>query len=451
MKSAHVIGLLVLASTLGLGGPADFKAGIGRVRITPREPIWLSGYAARKQPSQGVVHDLWVKALALEDSRRGRVVLIGADLIGLPRAITDPVAARLQKDYGLERSRVLFFATHTHSGPVVRANLTAMYELDAENARRIQQYGDVLTQALFDAAAAALGDLKPARLYYGTGRAGFAINRREPTPKGIRLGVNPSGPADHTVPVIKVAAPDGVLRAVLFAYACHNTTLGPDFYQISGDYSGFAQLALEEKHPGATAIFFTLCAGDQNPHPRGTLDLARRHGEALAAEVERVLTSAMRPLSGPFRTAFLTTELRFAHHTREMFEQRLGDPNPHRVRHARLMLKAYDERQPIRSAPYPVQAVRFGRDLTLVALGGEVVIDYQIRVGKEYAGREPLIVAAYANDVAFYVPSLRVLREGGYEPVDSMIYYGMPGPFDEDVEERVMAAVRQVMKRVGRR
>lgn len=450
MRRAPWALFLVAACLSPLGAAEAFRAGIGRVKITPQEPIWLSGYAARNRPSEGVVHDLWVKALALEDSRRNRVVILGADLIGLPRAITDPVAARLQKEYGLERARVLFTATHTHSGPVVRSNLTAMYDLDAENARRIQQYGDVVAQALFDAAAAALGDLKPARLFFGTGRGSFAINRREPTPKGIRLGVNPSGPSDHTVPVIKITAPDGSLRAVLFAYACHNTTLGQDFYRISGDYSGFAQLALENKHPGATAIFFMLCGGDQNPHPRGTLELARQHGEGLAAEVERVLAGEMKPLEGPLRAAFLMTDLRFAPHTREMFEQRLKDTNPHRVRHARLMLKAYDEQRPIRTAPYPVQVIRFGRSLTLLALGGEVVIDYQLRLQKEYGSREPLIVAGYANDVAFYVPSLRVLKEGGYEPVDSMIYYGMPGPFDEDVEERVVNAVRQVMKRVGR-
>lgn len=450
MKLARGLAFSLLASLTMPAGPADFKAGIGRVKITPQGPIWLSGYAARNRPSEGVVHDLWVRALALEDSRGGRLVLIGADLIALPRAITDPVAARLQSNYGLERARVIFTATHTHAGPVVRSNLTAMYDLDAENARRIREYGDVVARALFEAAAAALGDLKPARIQYASGRANFAINRREPTPKGIRIGVNPEGPTDHTVPVIKVTTPEGKLRAVLFAYACHNTTLGQDFYQIAGDFAGFAQLALEEKHPGATAIFFTLCAGDQNPHPRTKLELARQHGEALAAEVERVLQGAMTQLRGPIRAAFLLTDLRFAHHTRETFEQRLNDPNPHRVRHARLMLKAYDEQQPIRSAPYPIQAIRFDRTLTLLALGGEVVIDYQLRFQKEYGGREPLIVAAYANDVAFYVPSLRVLKEGGYEAVDSMIFYGMPGPFDEDVEERVVAAVRQVMKRVGR-
>jgi len=455
--ASKILGWLCLAGWLSAGGGpapaaprAEFKAGVARVKITPEQPIWLSGYAARNHPSEGVVHDLWIKAVAFEDARGGRAVIVGADLIGLPRAITDPVAARLEKQYGVERARLLFNATHTHSGPVVRSNLTAMYELDEENSRRIQRYGDVVAEALVHAVGGALADLKPAQVLYATGRGSFAINRREPTAKGIRLGVNPAGPSDHTVPVLKVVSPEGTLRAVIFGYACHNTTLGGDFYRISGDYAGFAQLELEKTHPGALALFLQLCGGDQNPNPRGTLELAERHGRSLAAEVSRVLEGDLRPLRGPLRAAFLVTELKFAPHSREQFEARLNDSNPHRARHARLMLQAYDERRPIRSTPYPVQAVRFGRDLTLLALGGEVVIDYQLRIQKEYAGGEPVVTAGYSNDVMCYIPSVRVLKEGGYEPVDSMIYYGMPGPFSEEVEETVMQAVRKVMKRVGR-
>ena len=97
-----------------------------------------------------------------------------------------------------------------------------------------------------------------------------------------------------------------------------------------------------------------------------------------------------------------------------------------------------------------MQAVSFGRDLTLLALGGEVVVDYALRVKKEY-GDKGIIVAGYTNDVMSYIPSLRVLKEGGYEAEASMIYYGQPGPYAEDVEERIFTAIRQAMKRAGRK
>jgi len=142
-------------------------------------------------------------------------------------------------------------------------------------------------------------------------------------------------------------------------------------------------------------------------------------------------------------------ELGFAPKSREDFEARLKETNVHRVRHARAMLRLYDDGNPIRRYPYPVQAIQFGKDLTLVALGGEVVVDYVLRIKREY-GSKGIIVAGYSNDVMSYIPSLRVLKEGGYEADESMIYYGLPGPYDEEVEDHIMKTVHQVMKRVGR-
>src|SRR5207245_791293 len=121
----------------------------------------------------------------------------------------------------------------------------------------------------------------PANLSFGNGIARYAINRRENSARGVKIGVNPKGPSDYDVPVLKITAPDGKLRAVLFGYACHNTTLTGEFYRLSGDYAGFAQIALEQANPGAMALFMMLCGADQNPNPRSTLDYAKRHGADL--------------------------------------------------------------------------------------------------------------------------------------------------------------------------
>ncbi len=426
---------------------ADFKAGVARADITPKSPIWMSGYASRNNPSEGVLEPLHAKALAIEDNRRGRAVIVTTDLIGLPRALTDEVSARVQKQWGLDRARLLFNSSHTHTGPVVRANLTTMYDLTAEQDAVIKDYSRALAEALYIIVGAALGDLKPARLAFAEGSTDFAMNRRELRIEGVRLGLNPKGPGDHSVPVIEVRGEDGALRAVLFGYACHNTTLTGQHYRLSGDYAGYAQSAIEAAHPGVTALFLMLCGGDQNPNPRGEVEHAVAHGKKLAGEVSRVLAGKLDPLRPPIRAAYQVTELPFAIHTRETFEKELQDRNPAKVRRAKEMLRLYDERRPIRLTPYPVQAIRFHRDLTILALGGEVVVDYALRAKREFAER--LVVAAYSNDVMCYIPSRRVLKEGGYEAVDSMIYYGMPGPFSEEVEETVFEAVGRVMKRVG--
>ena len=426
---------------------AGLRAGVARIDITPRGEIWMAGYADRTHPSTGVVHPLWAKALAIDDGRRGRAVIITTDLIGLPRAITDLVSARAQKEYGLERAQLLFNSSHTHTGPVVIPVLPTMFDLAPQDRETADQYRRRLTEDLFTAIGAALGRLAPAQLAYGSGQVHFAINRREPTPEGIRIGVNPSGPTDPDVPVLRVTAQDGSILAVLFGYSCHNTTLTGAFYRLSGDYAGFAQLDLEQRHPGAAAMFLELCAGDQNPNPRGRLEVAEQHGHTLASEVDRVLAEKLTPIQPPIRSAFRNIELEFATHTRETFEQELRTSEGARARRARAMLNAYDERAAIRHILYPIQAIRFSRDLTILALGGEPVVDYALRAKREYRGN--LMVLGYSNDVASYIPTSRVLKEGGYEAVDSMIFYGQPGPYAEEVGDRIFAGIRSVMRSVG--
>lgn len=439
------LSLLAAASALFA---ADYRAGVARVNITPRENLWLSGYASRTRPAEGALNELSAKALAVEDKKGRRIVIVTTDLIGLPRVMTDAVSARLQKQHGLERSQILFNSSHTHTGPVIRANLMTMYSLPPEQDRLLGDYSRQLTEDLFTVASAALGQLKPASLRYAQGTAGFAINRREPSPTGVRIGLNPTGPTDRSVPVLQVTGEDGKPLAILFGYACHNTTLTGEHYKYSGDYAGFAQSEIEAMYPGATALFLMLCGGDANPNPRTREEHARAHGKELAASVKSALDGATVPVRGELRSAFQTIRLNFRPHTREDFEKEAQSTNQYAARRAKEMLAAYDAGSPVRNTPYPVHALRFGKDMTILALGGEVVVDYALRAKREFP-KERLVVAGYSNDVMCYIPSLRVLKEGGYEADSSMIYYGMPGPFSEDVEDSIFSSIRAVLKRVG--
>jgi hypothetical protein len=439
-----ILGLLLVCGAADAADAPQWKVGVGRAAITPDAPMWLCGYASRKHPSEGIVHDLWAKALAIEDSQGGRVVIVTTDVIGLPREVTEEVASRLAKQHGLARSQIVFNSSHTHCGPAVWPGLPVMFDFSPEEQKQAEQYSARVTDVLVAVVAAALKDESPARLAFGRGSAGFGMNRRAPAPQGIRLAENPKGPVDHEVPVVSIRRPDGELRAVLTGYACHGTTLGGDCYQINGDYAGYAQIELEKAHPGATAMCLALCGGDQNPNPRGKLEMAAEHGKTLAAEVERVLGGSLRPVRPPVATAYQVVELEFTPHERAAFEKEAECTHVFRQRRARRMLAAYDAGKPVRQIQYPVQAVRFDGDLTLIALAGEVVVDYALRLKSEFP-KENLIVAGYSNDIPCYIPSLRVLREGGYESVDSMIYYGQPGPFAENVEERVLRACREAL------
>ena len=440
-----ILGLLALGA---VSAPGEFKAGVARKVITPTESIWMSGYAARTKPSEGVVHDLWAKALALEDTRGERVVIVTTDLIRLPREVSDEIAARVRKKYDLRRRQFVLNSSHTHSGPAVWPNLNVLLDIDSADRQRLIEYQKRLVDDLVAVVGAALSDLSPATLEVGHGSAAFAVNRRQPTEKGIRIGVNPDGPVDHDVPVLKIAAPDGKLRAVLFGYACHNTTLGGNRYQINGDYAGFAQLELEKALPGTTAMFLALCGGDQNPNPRGTMELAAKHGKSLADAVQQALSGTLEPISPTVRTAYTDVKLDFARQDRAVFEKEAKGNSAFRKRRAKRILAALDAGRQVWQVDVPVQAVGLGDKLVLLTLGGEVVVDYSLRLKRE-CPQTDLIVAGYTYDAVCYIPSRRMLREGGYEAVTSMIYFGRPGPFAENVEETLIGACRRLLTQVG--
>jgi hypothetical protein len=424
-----------------------FKAGVASKVITPTEPMWMAGYANRTKPAEGKVHDLFVKALALEDTAGGRLVLLTSDLVGLPRDLTEAVAREVRRKTGLSRDRLMLTVSHTHCGPVISGSLIDMYDMPAEYANKIPAYTAKLRGRMVETVLAALKDLKPARLAFGQGTTGFAVNRRQPTAKGVINGTNPRGPVDHAVPVLRVETPAGKLRAVVFGYACHNTTL--QFYKWCGDYAGYAQADLEKKHPGALALFWIGCGGDANPLPRSKVELCEKYGRMLARAVEKVLAGNLTPVKGRFRTRYSVVALPFGKlPTREKLAAEALSRNVALKKRAARLTKILDAGGKIddRYRYYPVQVWRLGDDLLWVALGGEVVVDYALRLKKELGGKRPLWVTAYANDVMAYIPSERVLKEGGYEGDTSMVPYGMPAKWAPGIEGKIVGKVHELAK-----
>jgi hypothetical protein len=418
-----------------------WKAGVSSTVITPARSIWMAGYAARNQSSVGTLQDIYAKALAIEDNSGRRVVIVTTDLLGITAPLAANVSGRVAKQYGLSRDRLMFNSSHTHCGPVIGRMLAVAYDLDDAQWREIDEYTKELEQKLVVTIGAALRDLRPARLSSGHSTAGFAKNRR--------VQFTPDGPVDHDVPILRVDDASGHMRAVVFGYACHNTTFPAEMCRINGDYAGFAQAELEQKHPGAVALFVMGCGADANPFPRGTEEIARAHGKTLAGAVDGALDGPLAPVSGNVKTTFETVSLAFDRPpSRDELNERLHDKNPFIAKHAREMLNILGNKGRLPADyPYPIQVWRFGNDLTWIALGGEVVVDYDLRL-KSLFGKDRLWVSGYSNDVFAYIPSLRVLKEGGYEGGGAMIYYVQPAPWAASVESTIISATERMVRSV---
>ena len=408
MKAIVLHCFLILWPILILAADADsapsWKAGAASIKITPTEPMTMAGYGGRKEPAEGTEQDLFAKALAIEDESGEKAIILTMDLIGVRDQLRKDVVDRLSKENQIQARSVLMNASHTHCGPAYYSNNAVA-----------QAYYKSLVDKLVAVSKESLKNLKPAQLTYSHAQCGFAMNRRTPTENGVRNHPNPTGVVDHSVPVLRVANAEDELVAVLFGYACHNTTMG--FRKWLGDYAGYAQEYFEERHPGVTALYMAGCGGDQNPYPRSMVYFAQKHGRSLCTAVEAALEEGQRvkyhqrQISGGLQTALDTVHLEYTDPDRESWD-------------------------------YPVQLIQFGKDLTIVALGTEVVVDYSLRLKKELGRAEgPAIwVAAYSNVYSGYIPSKRVSEEGGYEA---------SRPYKPETEDKIISKASGLYKQLN--
>lgn len=413
--------------------------------------MWMSGYGGRDRPAEGTLTELWAKAMALEDSQGNRFVLVTLDLVGIDRETSAAITAGVAAAYDLPRQAIALSTSHTHSGPVVGDNLRAMYFIDEQAWGLVRRYTAELVENTIAVVGRALDDLQPAQLGWTVGRAHFATNRRNNPEAEVpqrRQAGRLDGPVDHDVPILVAQSPDGQYRGIVCGYACHATVLSG--YQWSGDWPGYAQMAIEERFPGAVALVWAGCGADQNPLPRRQVELAQQYGQQIDEAVAAALGGDLIPIAGTLDVRFDQIDLQLAEiPTREQLEATLESENRYEVSRARLLLDQLESEGEIPATyPYPVQTVALGDGPRWVFLGGEVVVDYALRLKLELgAGRT--WVAGYCNDVMAYIASRRVLREGGYEGARSMLYYGLPSPWDESIEEAIVAAVRTQVAQLG--
>jgi hypothetical protein len=345
-RRTWVIVVLALSAAAAMAG-AELRAGAARVAITPRVSIWLAG---RNHTSESVAGEIYARALALDDGAGGRAVLIAIDLAGLPRSLTERVAADIMKAQGLERSQIVFNSSHTRNAPLVKGLQSAHEPADAAELKQIDQYSEALARYLAQVAATALADLKPARIGFGIGQV--AANDK-----------------DTTVPVLRVVTPKGGVIAVLFGCSS-DAALEDNSFAINGDFAGVAEAALEKEYPGAIALFYRLGGAGKSPQQNETIEVMKQNGAALAGEVSRLMKSALEPVKGRLRSGLIETALPFVADTREM-----------------------------RQVPYAVQVLRFDEGFALVALGGEGAPEQPGKIRKLLHNKE-IVVAEGSGDGA---------------------------------------------------
>jgi len=427
-------------------------AGTAQSKITPKTKFWMGGFAARTKPAEGTLHELWVRALALEAPDGPTGVFVSLDLVGVPKWLYDDLCDRIREDHGISREWIRFSASHTHSGPVLKSALTDIYPLDNRQRELIDEYSQWIEEEILKTVDSALASRTPASLSSGIGSAPFGVNRRtnveSEAVEKLANAIEPIGPHDHDVPVLAVRTPNGELRAVVFGYAAHTSALTSN-YRWSGDYSGVAQNLLEANHPGTVALFFQGCGSDQSALPRGTVERCEQLGAEMAEAVDNVLGKDMREIKPRFEAAIDLVELPFGDQPDEAYLRQVAEQSDYRARWAKRLLAETQAGKKFATgyAEYPVQVWNLGGDVLWISLGGEVCVDYSLRFKREFG--PDTWVAGYTNDVMAYIPSRRLWEEGGYQ-AGAFEVYGLPAVrWSSDIEDRIASAVHRLTKEVN--
>jgi hypothetical protein len=429
---------------------AIWRAGTASETYTPTEPLWLAGYLVRREPAKGKISELTASALALEDSSGNRLVICSIDLIAITKIVADPVYEAVERKTGLKRQQLVLAATHTHYAPEFRPDKAPLFLIPDEFAAKIERTASRIVEVLTRVIVGSLRNMEPVRLYMSQTSANFAHNRR-------RMGVKGGNPStedvlDQGVPVLWTRAISGITTAILFGYACHNTTIPPEDCRYCADWAGFAKDQLQRDNPEATSLFITGCGADQNPEPRGSVELSRKYGIELAGAVQAAIDAGGTEIIGTIRSALSDVSLMLQPMSRQIIDEMIkSDDNPAAVK-GKFLLDQLQRGQPlITEYAAPMQAVMLGDQLLMIVMSGEAVVDWSHKFKQEFATAAPNVwVAAYCNDMYGYVPTRRIQTEGGYEGGRANLWSWLPAPFADDVEDRVTHAVRNLVHQVTR-
>jgi hypothetical protein len=399
-------------------GEINMKVGTSQIDITPKPGVELSGFAARTQPSTGVLDPLFAKALYLADGSE-RVLWIHCDLVGFDREIVLEFRDWAQQRLGLAAGQVMLSATHTHSGPC-----TIYLQ---ECGRYDPAYVKLLQGRLREAAEAALAQTEDCEIATTEGHLDLAVDRRQQASKHT----------DPRVAALGFRRNDGSFKAVVVNYPMHAVALGSSNRQISADVPGQTALRLSRQLRGNPAVLTTNGAcGNMNP-PAENVPFAQieawggRIADAVADRLAQtpptpraLLRVARRVFPLPLDVldvagieAFARKALQDAKSLAEW-----GDKYRRVVEHWRSALVAAAQAGgAVDHRDAELFALRLG-DVILLGANAEVFSEFTdwLRAGTT----QKVYVVGYANGDMGYLPTQAAYAEGGYEVEVAHLFYG---------------------------
>ncbi|MEE2638993.1 MAG: neutral/alkaline non-lysosomal ceramidase N-terminal domain-containing protein [Planctomycetota bacterium] len=425
--------------------PGLLSVGVSRTDVTPQTPVVLAGYGGRTQPFEAIDTRIWARAMVIGDDQPLGVVVL--DNCGITEQITRAVRDAVKVE-GVELANLVVATTHTHNAPSLVGYAPILWQgrMTEKQISESREYTRWVVEKMAQTVVAAYRKRSPMKLSWGQGRVTFGGNRRVIQDGNWGgFGFQMDAPVDHSLPFLVVRDARDRVRAIWANYACHCTTIGSR-NTIHGDWAGFANEAMEKEFPNATSLMSIGCGADVGPQPSGSSDIARSHGRSIAAEIKkRIAANELKPLTVSPRSTTRTIQLPLEKpQPKSHWEELARGRGFHRELAIKMLSEIRERGKIAESVEYPLTTWKFGDDLAMVFMPGEVVVDYAVRLKSEMDWQR-LWITGWANRMPGYIPSRKVLLQGGYEADFSQVYYGLPGRYRVEIENLIAETVRDLV------
>jgi hypothetical protein len=413
--------------------------------ITPDWPISLAGFASRTHLSEGARHPIHVRVIVLEstddDGAKQRIVIAGGDFLNWGAQQAPRLRQELADLAGTTSDHVLLAATHSHSGPQTSFGVASGVGVAD------QRFIDLLDERTREAARAALESIEPVAVHRGQSTFPLGMFRRVPRDGGeVAHTLTKQGPVDHRLTAVRFMTPDGRVKAVLVHYTCHPVIVAEHY--ISPEYTGFAMSRIEQVAE-TTSLYLQGFCGDINPDWTGKQEFRRgadedvqRVGGDMADLVLAQFTTAGDVLDPVSLTAEETTvDLPFQQLPDEG-TLRAGLDEPGVVGEWSQMMLDHPEKL-VPTIPLVMQRLDLAQGLSLLTLNGEISVEYGLKLRERT--NDTVLPVGYSNGMIGYVTTAQQIIEGGYEPVESTRYYGLPAPFATEIEALITSRISDLV------
>jgi neutral ceramidase len=420
------------------------KFGVAKDIISPDIRMGMSGYGSRYNKDFKDIHDdLYVRCLYTENGD-DRLLMVVYDLAFHDFCLTTAVREYISEKYGLTADQLVLSYTHTHAATAIKGFSPGEHK---------DEYEDMLLARTKSCIDRCMLNMYEGSVSFCQIEGDWNINRRKLVNGKLVGGPYPEGLTDKTMNLLKFADNDGIIRALLFNYACHPVTLG-DTYSISAEYPGRVCEILQGKYYGLTPLFFQGAGAHERPKItfnghrffNCSFDHVNEMAQQIAARIESALvTGQFMPIDFSPKAKAFEINVPIKPHSKEDLQQRLQKSVGFMANAIQAVLAEYDSTPdylPLRGG-----VIKLNDDVYMAWLTGEVIVEVKNIIHKAIGEDKKLIFIGYADSIG-YIPDSTVIEQGGYEGGDSMLGFARKGVFTPEIDQILYDAFKETKSKI---